>query len=95
MLFGYVKALYNQSCFQNSFEAIKTWLKSTELSECVRVESMKIEGEEISFKYFKVLISGSIQTLGINPFVRHGFRTLTNLTRNAMLKDAEAKADVL
>ncbi|PAV69955.1 hypothetical protein WR25_10907 [Diploscapter pachys] len=62
-----------------SFEAIKAWLKSTELSECVRVESVKIED--------------TIETLGLNPFVRHGFRTLTNLTRNAMMKDAEAKAD--
>ena len=37
---------------------------------------------------------GEIETMGINPFVRHGFRTLTNLTDNASVKDKEAIADV-
>ena len=81
--------------FQKSIEKIKEWIKGTEeLSQCVHAGSIKIEGTQISTSKCELLVLGEIETMGINPFVRHGFRTLANLTDNASVKDREFKADV-
>ncbi|PAV77320.1 hypothetical protein WR25_08406 [Diploscapter pachys] len=62
-----------------SYEAIKTWLEKSELNQCISPESIKI--------------NKTIYTLSLNPFARHGFRTLTNLTRNEGITKLPHKLD--
>ncbi|PAV77319.1 hypothetical protein WR25_08405 [Diploscapter pachys] len=64
---------------QKSQEAINNWLQETELNKCVNSTSLEIKDK--------------INTLSVNPYVRHGFRKQTNLTNNENLKIWRHKLD--